>query len=696
MTDTITVNVTEQVIDVSVFPPGVYVEVADPAKVGPRGFTGADGKSAYQVAVDNGFVGTEAEWLVSIVGPAGSTGAQGPQGDAGVAGQDGINGQDGKSAYQVAVDQGFIGTELEWLASLIGPSGNDGQQGVQGDVGPQGPQGDTGSTGASAYEVAVNQGFVGTEQQWLDSLVGPQGPQGIQGPQGAAGTNGTNGSNGLNADMTRTSTDSVTIGTGSKTLTYPSSSNLGWVVGTRLRATKSTDPTVWMEGPASAVSGTSVTITVDKTSGSGTVTSWNIGIAGEIGATGPAGGNGVFALSGKTGAYTVVSGDLGAVINCTANTFTVSLTAAATLGTGFWCWVWNTSNTVSHVITIDPNSTETIDGATTLILRRGEGVQIVCDGTNWQTGGLKKYRLYSENAANNATRAAVTGSNAVGIGNAAVVSGTSAVGIGDGATASGISSIVIGTGRATTQDSVAIAITDNTTTYGASTSTNAIAIGHLATASGLSSVAIGDTALSSGSYAAVLGGASNTSSGSNAVVIGGFSSTATATSAVVIGGARGVSNATGKVVFPASSSIAFGVTQSGLLTIYANSTDATPTVFTATGGAVVAVNQLPLVNNQSIAFRGRCVAQRKGSESTTSTAAWEFSGVIRRGATAASTALVSAVTPTLIAADSDASTWTLAVTADTVNGALAVTGTGQAAKNIRWVCTLETTEVIYA
>lgn len=45
-----------------------------------------------------------------------------------------------------------------------------------------------GADGASAYEVAIQNGFVGTEAQWLASLVGPQGaqgPQGIQGPPGS-------------------------------------------------------------------------------------------------------------------------------------------------------------------------------------------------------------------------------------------------------------------------------------------------------------------------------------------------------------------------------------------------------------------------------------------------------------------------------------------------------------------------------
>jgi hypothetical protein len=72
----------------------------------------------------------------------------------------------GDSAYQVAQKNGFEGTEQEWLASLVGP---------------QGPHG----TGDSAYQVAQKNGFEGTEQEWLDSLVGPPGPQGPEGATGA-------------------------------------------------------------------------------------------------------------------------------------------------------------------------------------------------------------------------------------------------------------------------------------------------------------------------------------------------------------------------------------------------------------------------------------------------------------------------------------------------------------------------------
>ena len=82
-------------------------------------------------------------------------------------------GGSGKSAYDIAVENGFSGTEEEWLASLVGAQGEPGLEGPQGEVGPQGPQGDTGlngDDGLSAYEIAVDNGFVGTEAEWLASL----------------------------------------------------------------------------------------------------------------------------------------------------------------------------------------------------------------------------------------------------------------------------------------------------------------------------------------------------------------------------------------------------------------------------------------------------------------------------------------------------------------------------------------------
>lgn len=105
---------------------------------------GKDGKSAYEIAVEHGFVGTETEWLESLKGVDGKDGVNGKDGcdgrngvdglpgkdgkngADGLSGRDGIDGIDGKSAYIIAVEHGFSGTETEWLQSLKGADGKDG------------------------------------------------------------------------------------------------------------------------------------------------------------------------------------------------------------------------------------------------------------------------------------------------------------------------------------------------------------------------------------------------------------------------------------------------------------------------------------------------------------------------------------------------------------------------------------------
>lgn len=62
-------------------------------------------------------------------------------------GQNGSDGTDGKSAYEIAVDEGFVGTESEWLASLVGEKGADGEKGEQGIQGIQGLKGEQGIQG---------------------------------------------------------------------------------------------------------------------------------------------------------------------------------------------------------------------------------------------------------------------------------------------------------------------------------------------------------------------------------------------------------------------------------------------------------------------------------------------------------------------------------------------------------------------
>ena len=56
-------------------------------------------------------------------------GEKGQDGENGTDGHDGVDGQDGKSAYQIWLDEGNVGTEEDFLESLKGEKGQDGENG---------------------------------------------------------------------------------------------------------------------------------------------------------------------------------------------------------------------------------------------------------------------------------------------------------------------------------------------------------------------------------------------------------------------------------------------------------------------------------------------------------------------------------------------------------------------------------------
>jgi hypothetical protein len=91
----------------------------------------------------------------ALYSPASST--PGPKGDPG------DPGADGDSAYQVWLDEGNTGTEQDFLDSLKGADGIPGDPGADGD---------------SAYQVWLDAGNTGTEQEFLDSLKGADGSPG--------------------------------------------------------------------------------------------------------------------------------------------------------------------------------------------------------------------------------------------------------------------------------------------------------------------------------------------------------------------------------------------------------------------------------------------------------------------------------------------------------------------------------------
>lgn len=216
--------------------------VGEPGPPGPQGPAGEQGPAG--PAGPQGDPGPQ--------GPAGEEGPPGPQGPQGQNGAQGPPGPEGASAYQTAVAEGYEGTEAEWLASLIGPPGPEGPPGPQGEAGAgvrilgslddptdlpnpasevgdaylidgdlwvwdgttwenvgtiQGPTGPAGPPGQDGREVELR--LEGTHVQWryladgtwmnlveLADITGPQGPAGEQGEQGPAGPQGPQGETG--------------------------------------------------------------------------------------------------------------------------------------------------------------------------------------------------------------------------------------------------------------------------------------------------------------------------------------------------------------------------------------------------------------------------------------------------------------------------------------------------------------------
>lgn len=85
----------------------------------------------------------------------------------------------------------------------------------------------------------------------------------------------------------------------------------------------------------------------------------------------------------KSANYTVLAADYGALIKLSSSA-TLALTAAATLGDGWKCDIRNTS---TGQWIIDPNGSETVNGATTFKVYPGENFRLICDGASFYTVG---------------------------------------------------------------------------------------------------------------------------------------------------------------------------------------------------------------------------------------------------------------------------------------------------------------------
>jgi hypothetical protein len=301
-----------------------------------------------------------------------------------------------------------------------------------------------------------------------------------------------------------------------------------------------------------------------------------------------------------------------------------------------------------------------------------------------------------------------SGPGSIATGNAATASGGASIASGANATASGISSTASGY-ASQASGSGSIASGNSSTASGE----NSIASGQNSVASGDCSIASGDHATASGVCSIASGASGNdptvasgansiasgqgsTASGANAIASG-LNSVASGQGAVASGSASiasgQASTASGEwsharvLGCEAHASGAFalaGDAQAGRYVLMHDTTGAgSATLLAAASAALV------LPDNASFAFSGRVIAREPATGDTKS---WKFEGAIKRGPGVGTTALVGAVTPSEVAADTGASAWTIAVSADTGLGALAVIATGEADKTIQWVCAVSTVE----
>lgn len=316
----------------------------------------------------------------------------------------------------------------------------------------------------------------------------------------------------------------------------------------------------------------------------------------------------------------------------------------------------------------------------------------------------------------------------------------------DAPSATGANAVAIGEAYASGADSFAAAIANNTSSYGA-TGANSLAMGDRskaagsrsiaisgfgAFANGTRSLAIGHQAITTQTYATALGfeskaygeysfaGTESYASGSRSVAIGigtnspsygaqhtsgiaiGFQALTTADKQIALGSSTAQVKVSGAYTLPAADGTANQVLTTdgsgavtfadagGSFVLLSDTTSDTPGALTSNNNSASTTNQVILPNNSAFAFHGTIVARQQASGGTAS-AAWEIKGLIRREGSAGTTVLVNSATTVL----DNTPAWGMTLSADTTNGGLKVEATGEASTNIRWVATINTSEVTY-
>lgn len=319
------------------------------------------------------------------------------------------------------------------------------------------------------------------------------------------------------------------------------------------------------------------------------------------------------------------------------------------------------------------------------------------------------------------------GSGATG----AVALGTNDASAGATIAANATGAVALGAAYASGADSFAAVIDNNTSSYGA-TGANSIAMGYQSKATSSYSIAIGreniaqsnvsssaiggKSNIASGHYSIVAGGNINNATASRSAALGGQSNDATAQYSVVAGGLNSTASgeysaAFGGSVNTASGHYSFahgyyavasqygqeahasgrfaasGDAQGSQFILRADTTDATATVLTTNNSTAAATNQIVAASDTCITFDGTITAMQNGAQAY---ASWRIEGLlVNDGGT---TTLANSATTVI----QNSSSWGMALSADNTNNALAITVTGEASHNIRWVANIRTTEVTYA
>jgi len=330
--------------------------------------------------------------------------------------------------------------------------------------------------------------------------------------------------------------------------------------------------------------------------------------------------------------------------------------------------------------------------------------------------------------------------------------GNNSLAFGSSSVSSGVSSVSFGEALAQGDYSIAINIQDNTNTYGAlgfgsiamgenskADNIGALSIGESCTASGEKALAIGESSIaagfegfalgsqseasgyrafaagfksiSSGSWSFSIGPREALASGHGSMAIGRFAE-ATGRHAVCISstefgesvasgehsfaiGNKAEASIIGKMVYSGPNFGSLGDAQTGTQVLFATTLDGSSTIsyLTSNGQNKSDDNQICLAPDSALTFSGTVIAREDSSDGS-EYASWEIKGVALRD-TGLNTIVLGYSTSTKTFSTTNASSWAISILADTSHGAITIRADGESSTNIRWVASIQTSEVKY-